>query len=70
MGDPFSHANETTSSITVRSAYGKENVIMRSNMKSMQSQSQSLMPEGLEQGLQPQDLANLLEYISTADAAK
>jgi putative membrane-bound dehydrogenase-like protein len=63
-------ANETTSSITVRSAYGKENVIMRSNMKSMQSQSQSLMPEGLEQGLQPQDLANLLEYISTADSNK
>ncbi|MDB6111456.1 MAG: cytochrome c [Pedosphaera sp.] len=63
-------ANETTSSITVRQAYGKENVIMRANMQSLQSQSQSLMPEGLEQGLGVQDLADLLEYISTADAGK
>ena len=41
---------------------------MRSKLKSMQSQGQSLMPEGLEQGLTPQDFANLLEYIATADA--
>lgn len=63
-------ANETTSSITVRQPYGKEDVILRSNIKSMKSQKQSLMPEGLEAGLQPQDFANLLEYISTANADK
>ena len=61
-------ANETTSSITLRQAYGKEDVIQRSTMKAMKSQSQSLMPEGLEVGLSHQDFANLLEYISTADA--
>ncbi|EEF62808.1 heme-binding protein [Pedosphaera parvula Ellin514] len=61
-------ASETTSSITVRQAFGKEDNLMRSKIKSMQSQGQSLMPEGLEQGLTPQDFANLLEYISTADA--
>jgi putative heme-binding domain-containing protein len=60
-------ANETTSSITVRQAYGKEDVVLRSNMQGMTSQGQSLMPEGLEQGLTPQDFANLLEYISTAN---
>ncbi len=60
--------SETTSSITVRQAYGKEDVVLRSNMKGMTSQGQSLMPEGLEQGLTPQDFANLLEYISTTDA--
>ncbi len=63
-------ANETTSSITVRQAYGKEDVIMRSNIKSMKSQKQSLMPEGLEAGLKAQDFANLLEYITTANADK
>ncbi|HZQ47077.1 MAG TPA: HEAT repeat domain-containing protein, partial [Verrucomicrobiae bacterium] len=63
-------ANETTASITVRQAYGKEDVIMRSNIKGMKSQKQSLMPEGLEAGLKPQDLANLLEYIATANADK
>jgi putative heme-binding domain-containing protein len=61
-------ASETTSSITVRQAFGKEDTIMRSKIKSMQSQGQSLMPEGLDEGLKPQDFANLLEYISTADA--
>jgi putative heme-binding domain-containing protein len=61
-------ADETTSSITVRQPFGKTDTLMRSKLKSMQSQGQSLMPEGLEQGLTPQDFANLLEYIATADA--
>ena len=63
-------ANETPASVTVRQAYGKEDVILRSNIKGMKSQSQSLMPEGLEQGLMSQDLANLLEFISTANSDK
>ncbi|MDB6022859.1 MAG: Heme-binding protein [Pedosphaera sp.] len=63
-------ANEATASVTVRQAYGKEDVILRSNMRGMKSQSQSLMPEGLEAGMKPQDLANLLEFISTANADK
>jgi putative heme-binding domain-containing protein len=61
-------ADETTSSITVRQPFGKQDTIMRSKLKSMQSQGQSLMPEGIEQGLSQQDVANLLEYIATADA--
>jgi putative heme-binding domain-containing protein len=63
-------ASETTSTITVAQAYGRKEVIPRVNMKSMRSLSQSLMPEGLEQGLTKQDLANLLEYIGTAEASK
>jgi putative membrane-bound dehydrogenase-like protein len=63
-------ANESPASVTVRQAYGKEDVIQRSNIKGMKSQTQSLMPEGLEAGLTQQDLANLLEYISTANADK
>jgi len=59
-------ANETATSVTIRQAYGKENIINRSNIKKMQSQGQSLMPEGLEAGLKPQDLADLIEYIETA----
>jgi putative membrane-bound dehydrogenase-like protein len=63
-------ANETTASLTMRQAFGKETVIMRSDMKSRRSLGQSLMPEGLEQGLTPQDVANLLEYIITAEEPK
>ena len=62
-------AAETGSSVTVRQAFGKEDVISRARIKKMQSQGQSLMPEGLEAGLSPQDLADLLEWIENADAA-
>lgn len=58
--------NETAGSVTVRQAYGKEDVIPRANISSLRSQGLSLMPEGLESGLTPQDFADLLEYIATA----
>jgi putative heme-binding domain-containing protein len=60
-------ANETATSITVRQPYGKETVINRSNINRIQSQQQSLMPEGLEAGLAAQDLADLIEFIETAN---
>ena len=59
-------ANETGSSVTLRQAYGRENVILRANISSMKSQGQSVMPEGLEAGLTQQQMADLLEFISTA----
>jgi putative heme-binding domain-containing protein len=59
---------ETATTVTLRQAYGREDVIARFDIKKMQSQDQSLMPEGLEAGLTPQDLADLLEYIETAEA--
>lgn len=58
--------SETGTSVTLRQAYGRENVIPRGNIASMKSQGQSIMPEGLEAGLTPQQMADLLEYISTA----
>ena len=61
-------AGETGNAVTLRQAYGKEDVIPRANIRKMQSQGQSLMPEGLEAGLTPQDLADLLQYVETADA--
>lgn len=60
-------ANETATAVTVRQAYGKESVIPRANIKRMQSQGQSLMPEGLEAGLVPQDLADLMSYIESSN---
>jgi putative membrane-bound dehydrogenase-like protein len=61
-------ANETATSVTLRQAFGKEDVILRSQIKKMQSQNNSLMPEGLEAGLTQQQVADLLEYISVAPA--
>jgi putative heme-binding domain-containing protein len=59
-------ADETATSVTLHQAFGKETVVLRSQIKKLQSQEQSLMPEGLESGLKPQDMADLLEYISVA----
>ena len=59
-------ANETGTSLTLRQAFGKESVILRSQIKTIRSQEQSLMPEGLEAGLKLQDMADLLDYISIA----
>jgi putative heme-binding domain-containing protein len=63
-------ANETSTTITLRQAYGRQDVINRSRIKKMQSLGQSLMPEGLEIGLVAQDFADLISYIESADAGK
>jgi putative membrane-bound dehydrogenase-like protein len=60
--------NENSNSVTVRQAYGKETVINRSDIRKMQSQGQSLMPEGIEAGMSNQDMADLIQFIETADA--
>jgi putative heme-binding domain-containing protein len=58
-------ASDTPTAITVREAYGKETVIPRTNIKRMTSQGKTLMPEGLEQGLKAQDLADLMTFIES-----
>jgi putative heme-binding domain-containing protein len=56
-------ASESAGSVTLRMAGGAESVIARANITSLQGQGRSLMPEGLEEGLKPQDMADLLEFI-------
>lgn len=57
--------SETSTSVTMRQPFGKDVTIQRANIASMRSRPQSIMPE-LEAGMTPQDMADLLEYISTA----
>ena len=59
-------AAETPTSITLRRADGKEDVILRSNIATLRSTSLSLMPVGLEKELTPQDVADLFAYLRTA----
>jgi len=56
--------NGTT--ITLRQPAGGAQVWPRSNVQAIEPQSWSLMPEGLEQGLNGQAMADLLEYIIAA----
>jgi len=55
--------NETASSVTVRQPLGVEVVVPRSQIARMQASKLSLMPEGLEEGLTSQDLADLVDFI-------
>jgi putative membrane-bound dehydrogenase-like protein len=54
---------ETGSSITLVTATGKRETILRRDIEELKSTSKSLMPEGLEQGLSPQDMADLLQFV-------
>jgi putative membrane-bound dehydrogenase-like protein len=54
---------ETPNSISLRMAAGAEETIFRSNLKELTSSGRSLMPEGFEAGLKPQDLADLIACI-------
>src|SRR5438445_2263234 len=54
---------ETATSITLRQQGGKEAVIPRSEIDELRSTGQSLMPEGLERNVPPQDMADLISFI-------
>jgi putative membrane-bound dehydrogenase-like protein len=54
---------ETATSVTLRQQGGKDAVIPRSEIDELKSSGQSLMPEGLERNIPPQDMADLLSFI-------
>ena len=60
-------ASESESNVTLRRAFGEENVVSRANIQRIQSSSLSLMPEGLEAGLSAQEMADLMEFIVAGD---
>jgi putative membrane-bound dehydrogenase-like protein len=57
-------ASDTPNSITLRQPYGRETIVPRGQIKRMSSEHKSLMPEGLEAGLKPQDVADLLQFVA------
>jgi len=59
--------SESPSGITLRGPNGTETLVLRSQIDRMRASGQSLMPEGLETGLTPQDMADLIEYLGVAD---
>jgi len=58
--------SETPNSITLRLPGGAEEILLRSNIKAVIGSGRSLMPEGFETGLSPQDLADLISFILAA----
>jgi putative membrane-bound dehydrogenase-like protein len=58
-------AAETASSITLRRAERAEDVLLRTDIDTMQATAKSLMPEGLETQLGKQDVADLIAYLQS-----
>jgi putative membrane-bound dehydrogenase-like protein len=54
---------ESPTSITLRQASGKTKVILRSELVTLKSSNRSLMPEGMDRLITPQQLADLLEFL-------
>ena len=62
--------NEGPGSITIRQPFGQSHTLQRSAIARMQSVEQSMMPEGLDEGLSLQDMADLLEFLVTGQGAR
>ena len=56
-------ASETAASVTLRRAAEPDDTVLRSQIKEIRAEGKSLMPEGLEQGITAQDLADLLSFL-------
>ena len=57
-------ASETASSVTIRNPAG-EATLLRKNIKSLASSGQSLMPDGLEAGINERQMADLIAFLQT-----
>jgi len=57
---------DNAATVCLQQVNGDPVVLPRANIRIIQAQSWSLMPERLEEGLAPQSMADLLEYIMTA----
>jgi putative membrane-bound dehydrogenase-like protein len=55
---------ETATSITLKTQEGQEHVLLRSELDELQSTGKSMMPEGMENGLSKQELADLIAYLT------
>ena len=56
---------ETANSITLLRAESKRDVVLRNNIDELLSTDLSLMPEGLEKELKPQELADVIAFIQS-----
>ena len=61
-------AEESVNALTLKRAEGVADVVPRSRIEAISSTGQSLMPEGLEKGLEAKDLADLIRYVRSIQA--
>ncbi|MDR3633649.1 MAG: c-type cytochrome, partial [Isosphaeraceae bacterium] len=56
-------AEESANAVTLKRAEGATDVVPRNRIEEIASTGLSLMPEGLEKGLEPQDFADLIAFL-------
>jgi putative heme-binding domain-containing protein len=56
-------SSETSESVTLRREEGQQDTIPRSNIEELRATGKSIMPDGLEAKLTPDQLADLLEFL-------
>lgn len=59
--------SETENSLTIRTAFGTDESILRSKIVSLTNTGRSLMPDGLEQTMTEEEVANLIAYLKSGD---
>ncbi len=60
---------ETATTLTLIQGGGVQEQILRSDIASMRASGLSLMPEGLDQGIPPQAMADLIAFLKTSPRA-
>ncbi len=60
-------AGESDSSVTLRTAFGTEETVLRKSMTSLTASGLSLMPDGLEQTMTKPELAGLIAFLKSED---
>lgn len=63
-------AAESSVSVTLKTAEGEAIEILRTNIESMTSNGQSLMPVGLEADITPAEMTNLIAFVQNATPPK
>lgn len=58
--------SESATSIVLTAQDGKQHTLLRSDIDQFKSTGKSLMPEGLEKDISPQQMADLLAFLSAA----
>jgi putative heme-binding domain-containing protein len=61
---------ESTHAIVLRAPGGMESKIARTDLEQLTALNTSLMPEGLEQAIPPNAMADLISYLRSTAAAK
>ena len=55
--------SENANSITLRRAESATDSVQRTDIEQMKSTGLSIMPEGMEESIDPQMLADIIEYL-------